>query len=110
MGSIAELLGYSLTPEDPEVATPNASLAPDEKEEAARETAMEALLDETGLEPEDAREDFSLRGDLDLDDLSLYAIVARIEHESRVSIPDAAIDSWETLGDLLDGAATARRR
>ncbi|WP_235827069.1 phosphopantetheine-binding protein [Actinomyces culturomici] len=110
MGSIAELLGYTLDPvptdaEAGEGAGSGASHAGASRADEARETAMAAVLAETGLEPEDARAELTLRGDLDLDDLALYAIVARIEHELRASFPDAEIAQWTTLGDVLDAAA-----
>ena len=68
---------------------------------------MEAILDEADLEPADVRTDLTLRGDLDMDDVSLYAVVARVEREAKVGFSDAQIEGWQTLGDLLDAAATA---
>ena len=35
---------------------------------------MEAVLDEADLDPADARGELTLRGDLDMDDVSLYAV------------------------------------
>ena len=49
----------------------------------------------------------TLRGDLDMDDVSLYAVVARVEREAKVALTDAQIEEWETLGDLLDAVAQA---
>ena len=40
-------------------------------------------------------------------DVSLYAVVARVEREAKVGFSDAQIEGWQTLGDLLDAAATA---
>ena len=68
---------------------------------------MEAVLDEADLEPAHARTELTLRGDLDMDDVSLYAVVARVEREAKVGFSDAQIEGWQTLGDLLDAAATA---
>ena len=68
---------------------------------------MEAVLDEADLEPAHARAELTLRSDLDMDDVSLYAVVARIEREAKVGFSDAQIEGWQTLGDLLDAAATA---
>lgn len=115
MGSIAELLGYTLDLEHPET-TQESEASFGEKDNAAnqdahdrQEIAMAAVLAETALEPEEARADLTLRGDLDMDDLVLYAIIARIEHDLLVRFTDADIASWRTLGDLLDavGAVTA---
>ena len=105
MGSIAELLGYSLTPEEPEETRAREQ----EDSDRIRETAMAAVLEETSLAPEAARADLRLVDDLDLDDLVLYAIIARIEHELRIQIPDVAIVKWTTLEDLLAGVEAAAR-
>ena len=68
---------------------------------------MQAVLDEVELEPAQARCELTLRGDLDMDDVSLYAVVARVEREAKVALTDAQIEEWETLGDLLDAVAQA---
>jgi hypothetical protein len=39
--------------------------------------------------------------ELDLDTLSLYAIVTAIEHELNISIEDAIIADWHTFGDIF---------
>lgn len=111
MGSIAELLGYSLQgtdltkTEDPAPGGGPSSDVVDERAERAREIAMDAVLGETDLDPSDARAELSLSGDLDLDTIALYAIVAAIEHELRLAIPDDTVTSWQTLGDVLDAVA-----
>ena len=118
MGSIADLLGDQLRAglaqlvdpdadgDAPEAAEASSSASPTAAERA-REAAMEAVLDEADLEPADARTELTLRGDLDMDDVSLYAVVARVEREAKVGFSDAQIEGWQTLGDLLDAAATA---
>ena len=73
----------------------------------AREVAMESVLDECELDPSQARAELTLRGDLDMDDVSLYAVVARIEREAKVRLPDASVDAWVNLGDLLDAVCQA---
>ena len=90
MGSIADLLGDQLRAGLAQLVEPDASddapgAAPASSETAvetaqdrAREAAMEAVLDEVELEPAQARGELSLRGDLDMDDVSLYAVVARV--------------------------------
>ena len=119
MGSIADLLGDQLRAGLAQLVDPDASdeapgAAPASSEstvetaqDRAREAAMEAVLDETDLEPAHARTELTLRGDLDMDDVSLYAVVARVEREAKVGFSDAQIEGWQTLGDLLDAAATA---
>lgn len=127
MGTIGDLLGgldlSAFTSEDDteETATPG-TLADEPGDESPREeesaisvvsraegepaspeeVAMEALLAETGLEPSAARADLTLRGDLDLDDLQLYSIVAVVERALKKSFPDESIAAWQTVGDFLD--------
>lgn len=68
------------------------------------EAVLAAIVAETNLEPSQARLELTLRGDLDLDALALYAIVAAIEHELRCSFVDEDVRSWQTLGDILNAA------
>ena len=121
MGSIADLLGDQLraglaqlvdpaTEDDAPEGTQASSIDAGESvstQDRAREAAMEAVLDEADLAPADARAELTLRGDLDMDDVSLYAVVARVEREAKVALTDAQIEEWETLGDLLDAVAQA---
>lgn len=121
MGSIADLLGDQLraglaqlvdpateddAPEGAQVSSIDAGESVS-TQDRAREAAMEAVLDEADLAPGDARAELTLRGDLDMDDVSLYAVVARVEREAKVALTDAQIEEWETLGDLLDAVAQA---
>ena len=117
MGSIADLLGDQLRAGLAQLVDPDASdevpgAAPASSESAvetaqdrAREAAMEAVLDEAELDPADARGELTLRGDLDMDDVSLYAVVARVEREANVTLNDAQIEQWVTLADLLDAVS-----
>lgn len=123
MGSIADLLGDQLraglaqlvdpateddAPEGTQASSIDAGEYPSSQDhDRAREAAMEAVLDEADLAPGDARAELTLRGDLDMDDVSLYAVVARVEREAKVALTDAQIEEWETLGDLLDAVAQA---
>lgn len=121
MGSIADLLGDQLraglaqlvdpaTEDDAPEGTQASSIDAGESvstQDRAREAAMEAILDEADLAPVDARAELTLRGDLDMDDVSLYAVVARVEREAKVALTDAQIEEWETVGDLLDAVAQA---
>ena len=120
MGSIADLLGDQLRAglaqlvdpaPDGDAVSPAQASSIDvmgesaTAEERAREAAMEAVLDEADLAPGDARAELTLRGDLDMDDVSLYAVVARVEREAKVGFSDAQIEGWQTLGDLLGAVA-----
>ena len=119
MGSSADLLGDQLRAGLAQLVDPDASdevpgAAPASSENAvetaqdrAREAAMEAVLDEAELDPADARGELTLRGDLDMDDVSLYAVIARVEREVKVTLNDAQIEQWVTLADLLDAVSDA---
>ena len=119
MGSIADLLGDQLRAGlaqlvDPEAQDESAGAAPassdasvETAQDRAREAAMEAVLDEAELDPADARGELTLRGDLDMDDVSLYAVVARVEREVKVTLNDAQVQEWVTLADLLDAVSDA---
>jgi len=119
MGSIADLLGDQLRAGlaqlvDPEAQDESAGAAPassaasvETTQDRVREAAMEAVLDEAELDPADARGELTLRGDLDMDDVSLYAVVARVEREAMVTLSDSKVEEWVTLADLLDAVSDA---
>ena len=119
MGSIADLLGDQLRAGlaqlvDPEAQDESAGAAPassdasvETAQDRACEAAMEAVLDEAELDPADARGELTLRGDLDMDDVSLYAVVARVEREAKVMLNDSQVEELVTLADLLDAVSDA---
>ena len=119
MGSIADLLGDQLRAGLAQLVDPDASdeapgAAPassdstvETAQDRAREAAMAAVLDEAELDPADARGGLTLRGDLDMDDVSLYAVVARVEREAKVTLNDTQVEQWVTLEDLLDAVSDA---
>ena len=119
MGSIADLLGDQLraglaqlidpdaSDEAPGAAPASSESAVDTAQDRAREAAMEAVLDEAELDPADARGELTLRGDLDMDDVSLYAVVARVEREAKVTLNASQVEEWVTLADLLDAVSDA---
>lgn len=82
-----------------EVGTSSANL--NQADATPAEIAMQAVLDETGLEPAAARAQLRLREDLDMDDLSLYAVVSVIERALKHHFADVEVRSWVTLADLL---------
>ena len=128
MGTIAELLGYTL-PEDPGPQGPEGAdsseppvgdegdtgpdRSPGERQpegstDPVGEAVMAAVLAETSLEPGDARPDLELTGpELDLDRLGRYSVVTSVEHELKVQFADADVESWRTLGDVLEAARDA---
>ena len=111
MGSIADLLGDQLRAGLAQLVDPDASdEAPDAapaSSESAAETAQDRARDEAELDPADARGELTLRGDLDMDDVSLYAVVARVEREAKVTLNDTQVEEWVTLADLLDAVSDA---
>ena len=119
MGSIADLLGDQLRAGLAQLVDPDASdeapgAAPASSDstvetarDRAREAAMAAVLDEAELDPASARGELTLRGDLDMDDVSLYAVVARVEREAKATLSDALVEQWVTLADLLGAVSDA---
>ena len=119
MGTLADLLGDQLRAGlaqlvDPEASEETPGAAPASSETAVetaqdrvREAAMEAVLDEAELDPAQARGELTLRCDLDMDDVSLYAVVARVEREAKVTLNDSQVEEWVTLADLLDAVSDA---
>jgi len=133
MGTIAEMLGIDLGGDEPlvspagsppgpdEAATPgadadDAGAAPATGEAAQRpaapvdpvgEAVMAAVLDETSLDPTQARAELPLTGpEMDLDRLGRYSVVAAVERELHIQFPDVEVEAWETLGDVLEAART----
>lgn len=61
---------------------------------------LEAVAAEVDCEQTDLRPETGLRTQLDFDDLSLYAVVARIEGELSQKRSDTQIAECKTLGEL----------
>lgn len=61
---------------------------------------LEAVAAEVDCEQTDLRPDTSLKTQLDFDDLSLYAVVARLEGELGEKRSDTQIAECKTLGAL----------
>lgn len=107
MGTIGDLLGDALG----QALASNSEAAPVEAIEGAREQAAEerakhvrqvvqdALVSNASVVPENI-DDACLLSALDLDTLSLYAAVSTVEHELAISIPDAVVSQWVTVGDI----------
>ena len=102
--AVADALLKAAAPAAPAQAEAAPASSGGSKADLAEEAAMEAVLEESGLEPGSARAELTLRGDLDLDDLGLCAVVARFERAAGARCPDAEIEQWRTLGDLLSAA------
>lgn len=61
---------------------------------------LEAVAAETGCEQADLQPATELRAQLDFDDLSLYAVVARLEGELGEKRSDTQIAECKTVGEL----------
>lgn len=110
MGTIADLLGgldiSAFSAEEPQEASSQADAdSADSQGSVAEEVVMAALLEHTSLQPEESRADLTLRGDLDMDDLQLYAVVVQIERELKTTFPDELIDQWQVIGDIMDAVS-----
>ncbi|MBF1140680.1 MAG: acyl carrier protein, partial [Thermobifida sp.] len=103
----AQLVDPDASDEAPDAAAASSESAAETAQDRAREVAMEAVLDEAELDPADARRELTLRGDLDMDDVSLFAVVARVEREAKVTLHDSQVEEWVTLADLLDAVSDA---
>lgn len=108
MGTIGDLLGgldlSAFGGDDSTDQTTNTEQhsAPGEPNSEVEEVVMAALLEHTTLTPQSARADLTLRGDLDMDDLQLYAVVVAVERSLKRSFADQDIRQWQTIGDILD--------
>ena len=116
MGTIADLLGYALEePHDPDTSGITAPPVGQTRTDGSPvptsdEVVMSAVLEETDFDPADARADLTLAGDLDIDELGRWAIAADVEHALRTTFPDAQVESWSTLDDILTAARMATAR
>ena len=69
-------------------------------EPAVIASLLEAISAETDWEQKDLQPETELRTQLEFDDLSLYAVVARIEGELGEKCSDTLIAECKTLGEL----------
>lgn len=118
--SIAEMLGMELPQDD--LATLNSSAsAPDDSAEGStreslvqgeaeqtsntsddvEEAVVQALLSESTVPAQEFAPQLRLREDFDLDHIGLYAVIAHIEQDLAIEIPDTEIASARTLSDLI---------
>ncbi|MDO5034199.1 MAG: acyl carrier protein [Actinomycetaceae bacterium] len=98
--SIAEMLGMDMPEEEPA----EEASQPDD----VQGVVVAALLAESEVRAEDFREDMRLEEDFDLDLIGLYAVVAGIEQDLKVTLPDSKVRELVTLGDLFALVRSAR--
>ena len=99
MGSIGDQLGIDLT-ELLDMDEPPQS--DQEDNDTVGEAVMNALLEETSIEPDRMRADLTLEGDLDLDTLGRYSVISQIEHELGITLIDRDVGALTTVEDLLN--------
>lgn len=73
----------------------------DDASDPVDEAVVAALINETSVPADQFSPQLTLRTDFDLDNIGLYAVIAEIEQELAIEIPDTDIDKAVTLGDLL---------
>ena len=108
MGTIGDLLGDALgqalasnaenTPVD--VIEGAREKAQEERSAHVREVVVNAVCAHTSVEASQLHDGLSLE-ELDLDTLSLYAVVTAIELELNIGIEDAVIADWHSFGDIF---------
>ncbi|HHT41278.1 MAG TPA: acyl carrier protein [Actinomyces sp.] len=114
--SIAEMLGMELPDEPADSDQPESDSADtgvagsadeaqssdQEDSDPVEEAVVAAPLAESTVPAVDFRPDLTLAGDFDLDKIGLYAVVASIEQDLKITLKDADIDSASTLADLME--------
>lgn len=68
-----------------------------------RQVVQDVLVSNASVVPENI-DGTCLLSELDLDKLSLYAAVSAIERELAITIPDAVVSQWVTIGDIASSA------
>ncbi len=64
---------------------------------------LKSIINEyTGIPVNEINADMSLRGDMALDSFQIIAMIASIENEFHINIPEFDIVEFETLKDLAD--------
>jgi acyl carrier protein len=64
---------------------------------------LKSIINEyTGIPVHEIGADMSLRGDMALDSFQIIAMIASIENEFRIVIPEFDIVEFETLKDIAD--------
>lgn len=112
--SIAEMLGIDMPEEDEDAAASGSAEESGDahgdaaQSDAVQEAVVSAFLAESTLDAEAFRSDLSLVKDLDLDEIGLYAVVASVEDDLKITLKDADIEQLETLQDLVDLAREAK--
>lgn len=111
MGTIGDLLGgldmsAFAAEESQEASSQAGGDSAGTQGSVAEEVVMAALLEHTTLTPQRARADLTLHGDLDMDDLQLYAVVVAVERGLKCSFADEDIRQWQTIGDILDAVTS----
>ena len=66
------------------------------------ESLRNILIDETGEDPGELEDATELRTGLELDSVDMIGLVMKIENDFDIQIESDALESVETVGQLLD--------
>ncbi len=72
------------------------------------ETLKSIISKQLGVDPEDIDENTRITDDLGADSLDVVEMVMDIEEECGVAIPDEAVMTFETVGDVLNYIENAK--
>ena len=109
MGTIGDLLGLNLQDFEPETTDNESATDLEGVVDTVAEAVWAAIIDETGVEPEHASNSLGLVQDLDMDELSRWAVVAMIERDLKCTIADAEVHTWNTVDDIIHSLRPTRR-
>lgn len=62
----------------------------------------EIILDQMDVDEEDITPDADIQDDLQADSLDIVMLMKTISDEFEMAVPDDAVDSIKTVGDIVD--------
>lgn len=84
--------------------------SPDDTAESdpVRQVVMDALGAHWGGAVEHLAEESTLVEDGDLDTIALYAVVAQVEQELKIALPDREVEGLKTVAELIEACRAQR--
>ncbi len=67
-----------------------------------KEQILQMIADQFQLNVEDLSPEMSFKDDLDSDSIELVELVMTIEEEYGIEVDDKALESIQTIGDVID--------
>lgn len=110
MSSIGDLLAGALPEGWQDATAPTETSGPDGDEtradvpEGPAGVVLAAVSAETGIPAAELHPDLLLEEDLELWSLSLWAVVAEVERNLGLQLPDNEVAAWVSLADMLRAA------